>query len=179
MKNHLTCISTLAFLFLLFPLAAYGREPDTRKVKSGLIPAVTEGISRTRGTFGIGFVLGEPSGISWKYWLDGRRAVDGAFGYSFGDDYRISVNYILHEDAFEDPTFPLYYGIGGAVSGNRGYVTRSKEGNFALGARGVIGVSYLFKRAPLDAFLEVAPIVFIAPPLGLSIDFAFGLRVYP
>jgi hypothetical protein len=40
-------------------------------------------------------------------------------------------------------------------------------------------VSYLFKRAPLDAFLEIAPIVFIAPPLGLSMDFCFGIRVYP
>jgi hypothetical protein len=136
-------------------------------------------ISRTRGLFGIGVVLGEPTGISGKYWLSEHTAVDGAFGYSFGDRFRFSMDYLVQTNAFDSPEFPLYYGIGGAMAGDRGYLAKPRRGDFALGARGVIGASYLFKRAPLDAFLEIAPIIFIAPPLGLSMDFCFGIRVYP
>ena len=147
------------------------------------LPLTTVGeakaIRRAHGTFGIGFVLGEPTGISGKYWLSENTAIDGAFGYSFGDRFRVSIDYLIHDNAFETPEFPLYYGIGGALSGSRGYIAKSRTGEFSLGVRGVIGVGYLFKRAPLEAFLEIAPIVFIAPPLGLSMDFCFGLRVYP
>jgi len=143
------------------------------------LSTATEGISRAKGLFGIGVVLGEPTGISGKYWLDEHTAVDGAFGYSFGDRFRLSMDYLVHTNAFESPEFPFYYGIGGAMAGGRGYIAKSRSGDFALGARGVIGVSYLFKRAPLDAFLEIAPIIFIAPPFGLSMDFCFGIRVYP
>lgn len=190
MKKYLH-VAVRGFLVIVFiqllTLLVKAENSATAKERSGSLklgltgisPAAAEAISRTRGTFGIGFVLGEPTGVSWKYWLGPSKAVDGAFGYSFGDNFRVSANYIIHENAFEIPDFPLYYGIGGAISGSRGYIARSQRGDFALGVRGVIGVSYLFKRAPLDAFLEVAPIVFIAPPLGLSIDFCFGMRVYP
>jgi hypothetical protein len=89
------------------------------------------------------------------------------------------MDYLVHTDALLSEDFSFYYGIGGAISGGRGYIAKPRPGDFALGARGVIGVSYLFRRAPLDAFLELAPIVFVAPPLGLSMDFCFGIRVYP
>jgi hypothetical protein len=136
-------------------------------------------LSPAKGLFGIGVVLGEPSGVSGKYWLSKYRAVDGAFGYSFGDRFRFTMDYLVQTDELLSKDFSFYYGIGGSISGGRGYIAKPRPGDFALGARGVIGVSHFFKRAPLDAFLELAPIIFIAPPLGLSIDFCFGVRVYP
>jgi hypothetical protein len=156
-----------------------GTEKSSPGISSSSLTSAAEGISRTRGLFGIGVVLGEPTGISGKYWLDEHTAIDGAFGYSFGDRFRFSMDYLIHTNAFDSPQLPFYYGLGGAMAGDRGYIAKSRSGDFALGARGVIGVSYLFKRAPLDAFLEIAPIIFIAPPLGLSMDFCFGIRVYP
>ncbi len=180
MRNQSAAVAGLLFLIFLFPHETFAYQKTgggTSFVPTASSPA--ERISRTKGVFGIGVVLGEPSGISGKYWLSENTAVDGAFGYSFGDRYRFSMDYLIHVDAFDSPDFLLYYGIGGALSGDRGYITKSRSGDFALGVRGVIGINYLFKRAPLDAFLEVAPIMFIAPPFGLSIDFCFGIRVYP
>lgn len=174
----LFCISFL----LPYPSAAQQSARLEAASQGSLIAPIaseSSGITRARGTFGIGVVLGEPTGVSGKYWLSEQTAIDGAFGYSFGDRFRVSMDYLVHTNAFEAPEFPLYYGVGGAISGDRGYIAKSRTGDFALGARGVVGVSYLFKGAPLDAFLEIAPIVFIAPPLGLSIDFCFGIRVYP
>jgi hypothetical protein len=146
---------------------------------SSSLSAEAAEVSPAKGLFGIGVVLGEPSGVSGKYWLSKYRAVDGAFGYSFGDRFRFSMDYLVHTDALLSEDFSFYYGVGGAISGGRGYIAKPRPGDFALGARGVIGVSHFFKRAPLDAFLELAPIIFIAPPLGLSMDFCFGIRVYP
>jgi hypothetical protein len=176
---------TFSFISLSFLLVIDVSGQDSSAMKKSSLESPSRprmsvgGISLTKGLFGIGVVLGEPSGISGKYWLSEHTAVDGAFGYSFGDRYRFSVDYLVHTNAFDSPEFPLYYGVGGAMAGDRGYLTKSRRGDFALGARGVIGVSYLFKRAPLDAFLEIAPIIFIAPPIGLSMDFCFGVRVYP
>jgi hypothetical protein len=177
---------TFSFICVSFLLVINVSAQDLSAMKKSSLESpsssqtsAAEVISRTRGLFGIGVVLGEPTGISGKYWLSEHAAVDGAFGYSFGDRFRFSMDYLVHTDAFEDHDFPFYYGIGGAMAGSRGYLTRSRTGDFALGVRGVIGVSYLFKRVPLDAFLEIAPIIFVAPPLGISMDFCFGLRVYP
>jgi hypothetical protein len=156
-----------------------GARENSPGISSGALSNAAEGVSRMRGLFGIGIVLGEPTGISGKYWLSNRTAIDGAFGYSFGDRFRISVDYLVHATTADGPDFLFYYGVGGAMAGDRGYIAKSRRSDFALGARGVIGASYLFKRAPLEAFLEIAPIVFIAPPLGLSMDFCFGIRVYP
>lgn len=177
----LVALSCISFL-LAYPSVAqqFVRiEPTSERSLKATTASESSGITRAKGTFGIGVVLGEPTGVSGKYWLSEQTAIDGAFGYSFGDRFRVSLDYLVHTNAFEAPEFPLYYGVGGAISGDRGYIAKSRSGDFALGVRGVVGVSYLFKRAPLDAFLEIAPIVFIAPPLGLSIDFCFGIRVYP
>ena len=184
MKKNVLVVSSLLCFWFVLPLSVSAQQVNVTARTSGReslasTARAAKGISREKGVFGIGVVLGEPSGVTGKYWLSGNTAVDGAFGYSFGDRYRVSADYVVHVDAFESPEFPLYYGVGGAISGDRGYITKSRSGDFALGVRGVIGVSYLFKSAPLDAFLEVAPIIFIAPPLGLSMDFCFGLRVYP
>ena len=179
MRTCSAAVGGFLFFFSIFLFEASAHEMGALGYASAPVSPPAERISRSKGVFGIGVVLGEPSGISGKYWLSENTAVDGAFGYSFGDRYRFSMDYLIHQDAFESPDFLLHYGIGGAVAGDRGYVTKSRAGNFALGVRGVIGIDYLFKRAPLDAFLEVAPIMFIAPPFGLSIDFCFGIRVYP
>jgi hypothetical protein len=173
----LLCIS----LLLVTKISAQGVIGANRDlpINSSSSSAEAAAVSPAKGLFGIGVVLGEPSGVSGKYWLSKYRAVDGAFGYSFGDRFRFSMDYLVHTDALLSEDFSFYYGIGGAISGGRGYIAKPRPGDFALGARGVIGVSHFFKRAPLDAFLELAPIIFIAPPLGLSMDFCFGIRVYP
>ncbi len=138
------------------------------------------GFSPSQGRFGIGVVFGEPTGLTGKYWLTGSTAIDGSLGYSFFDRFRMNIDYLVHDNkAFEAPEFSLYYGIGGSILGGEGYVTRSRVGTFGIGARGVLGGTYLFPRAPLDVFLEIAPVVVLAPPVGLAIDLNLGIRVYP
>jgi hypothetical protein len=37
---------------------------------------------RSDEDFGLGLILGEPTGLSLKYWFDEERAVDGALAWS-------------------------------------------------------------------------------------------------
>ncbi|MCK4431244.1 MAG: hypothetical protein KAW19_08060, partial [Candidatus Aminicenantes bacterium] len=36
--------------------------------------------------FGLGIILGEPTGISFKNWIGSRTAIDGGVAWSFGNN---------------------------------------------------------------------------------------------
>lgn len=138
--------------------------------------------------FGFGFILGEPTGLSWKYRIDHLHALDGAIGFSPFDRFRIHVDYLWLSRPFRDPNFALHYGIGAAVGfGNTteavftrhgdGYVVQSTSLGF--GVRVPFGVDYAIPRSPVELFLEIAPLVIVTPAGGIGIDFGLGVRFYP
>src|ERR1017187_9804926 len=68
--------------------------------------------------YGIGIILGEPSGLSGKYWLNSTNALDFGLGFSFTnfDNGRIQLhcdylwnNYILFQTSEK---LIIYYGPG-------------------------------------------------------------------
>jgi hypothetical protein len=126
--------------------------------------------------FGLGIMAGEPTGFSAKYWTDDSHAIDFGLAYSFvhpNKVFSLHGDYLFH---FPNPLktdfrFPLYYGVGARIHfGN-------KDGN-TLGARGVIGVVWIGKILPLDAFIELAPVFNIFPETSLHLDCALGARYY-
>ncbi|RPI72766.1 MAG: hypothetical protein EHM47_07515, partial [Ignavibacteriales bacterium] len=86
--------------------------------------------------FGIGLILGEPTGLSAKLWTSKENAFDFGLGVSVGGD-RISfkgkynrgsrvhfhMDYLWHSFNAISSTerFPLYYGIGGRFNSGGGY----------------------------------------------------------
>ncbi len=111
-----------------------------------------------KGTFGLGLILGEPTGISAKLYLKDDQAIQGAVGSAFvGGGIQVHADYVFHPWILEDRdsfTLPVYLG-----PGLRGIVYdkgRGGDGYLAVGVRGVVGVLFDFKNAPLDAFVEVA-----------------------
>jgi hypothetical protein len=143
--------------------------------------------ARSQGRFGIGLVVGEPTGIAFKYRLSGGNAVDGALGFSPVDRFRFNVGYLWHSHPFETRDLALHYGAGGAfgfgrtdyvaLRDGRAYLLRSTDLGFA--ARFSLGLTYTIPRSPLDAFFEVAPLVIIVPNAGLGLDLGIGMRIYP
>ena len=126
--------------------------------------------------FGIGVMIGEPTGLSAKYWLNDVNALDFGLAYSFvrkNSAVSLHADYLYH--AFDiiksNYRIPIYYGFGARlrlVSGD----------DNALGARGVIGVAWLSDRAPFDVFLEVVPVFNLFPSTSLNLDAAIGTRFY-
>lgn len=132
-----------------------------------------KGYSQNNG-FGAGIILGEPTGISAKYWTGNTTAFDGAVAWSFVNEgaFHIHLDYILHNfDLITVPEgrLPFYYGIGGRIKASK---------DARIGARVPLGLAYLFNDAPVDIFIEVVPLLDLAPKTAFRINAAIGARYY-
>jgi hypothetical protein len=141
------------------------------------------GIAAAEGSgTGIGFILGEPTGLSVKQWSGPNFAVDGAAASSVLGNHRalhLHADLLWHSYIFPVTVgeLPLYYGIGARVklAGNNNELV---DDDLRLGVRIPVGIEYLFDGAPLGAFLEAVPIVDLMPATGFNYNGAIGLRYY-
>lgn len=116
-----------------------------------------------KGTFGIGLIIGEPTGISAKLYLSDDTAVAAAAGSAVvGGGLHAHADFLWHPwiltGTEEESKFvmPAYIGVGArALSHDRG---RDGDDDFHLGVRGVAGIVFDFKTIPIDVFVEVAGI---------------------
>jgi hypothetical protein len=126
--------------------------------------------------FGLGVILGEPTGFSGKYWVSDEHALDFGLAYSFAHSdnaFSLHGDYLFHlyDKIKSRYRFPVYYGFGARIHfGNKG-------GN-TLGARGVIGILWIPDSLPIDAFIEIAPVFNLFPETSLHLDLAIGGRYY-
>lgn len=138
------------------------------------IALTTVSYSQTRG-FGLGIIVGEPTGISAKYWLSSQNALDFGLGYSFVRKGRLHfhMDYLFHhQNIFQaEENFALYYGPG--------FRLRTVEGDDArLGARFGVGLVWLPRNAPVDVFIEIAPILDIIPATRFQVNAGLGFRFF-
>ena len=125
--------------------------------------------------FGLGMILGEPTGISLKNWLGRSTAVDFAIAWSFDgkDSFTIHGDYLSHNfklTQVESESLPFYYGIGGSI--------KFKDDNIRLGARVPLGLNYHFENLTLDLFLEFVPILLLFPKTDFEINAGIGIRYF-
>lgn len=140
------------------------------------------------GDFGLGLIIGEPTGLSGKLWLDNAHAVDFLLAFSFDDDHDdnlrrlvFGADYLFHFDVFKPRSveLPLYAGIGGKFvffDNDRGRF--DNDDDFGLAVRIPLGISLLLKSAPLEFFLEIVPGLFIIPSTNADLDGGIGARFY-
>lgn len=130
-------------------------------------------------TFGLGAVIGDPTGLSVKMWLDRTHAIDGAFAWSMRSDNAIHIqsDYLVHElSFFHLGRFPinLYYGAGGRLSNYSG----DNKSGLGLGARAPLGVAYQFKNPSVELFGEIAGILELTPSTEFLFNVGIGGRFY-
>jgi len=124
--------------------------------------------------FGLGVIVGEPTGVSFKYWTDSNSAFDGAVAWSFidGGALHLHADYILHSFNLirvASGSLPFYYGIGGRIK---------FLDDAGIGVRVPVGLAYLFGGTPIDIFFEVVPILDLAPKTDFKINAAIGGRYF-
>jgi hypothetical protein len=130
--------------------------------------------------FGIGIIVGEPTGLSMKIKLSENTAVDGALGWSFVDEGSVHIHgdFLLHDYSLlpvDEGRLPVYYGIGGRIK------LKNKEkgsDDDKIGIRVPVGLAYEFSSRKADIFLEVVPILDLAPKSRVTINAALGVRYY-
>jgi hypothetical protein len=129
------------------------------------------------GNFGLGVIIGEPTGPCFKYWTGPKTAIDGAAAWSFAENagLHLHADYLIHKFDLirvEKGSLPLYFGIGGRVRFAEG------SGDDRIGIRIPVGLDYIFATTPLDIFLEIVPILDLAPDTDLDFNGALGVRFF-
>jgi hypothetical protein len=147
--------------------------------------------------FGLGFVLGDPTGLSAKYWVGPTNSLDfglGFFGYGFNDRCWYDAAGQAHCDRFgyHAGTFNMDYlwqsnlvrgqaqldwHIG---AGGRAVWFGGCNGDcFDLAARMPIGLDLMFANpGALEVFFELAPAFYIVPGFWFTIEGGLGVRFY-
>lgn len=124
--------------------------------------------------FGLGIILGEPTGVSFKNWVGRREALDVAVAWSFEGEGAIHIHadYLFHNFRLfhiEKGDLVLYYGIGARVK------TVHKT---QVGVRIPLGLSYLFEKDPIEIFFELGPIMNLTPKTLFRMTTGVGVRYY-
>lgn len=124
--------------------------------------------------FGIGIILGEPTGITSKYWINSNSAFVGGLSWSFKDNDALymHLDYVNHDYTLigvNRGKLAVYYGIGGKI-------LLAKETN--IGVRVPVGLNYIFQGSPIDLFLELVPSLNLIPSTTFDIGGGVGVRYY-
>lgn len=136
-----------------------------------------------KGTFGVGVILGEPTGISAKLYMADDQAIQAAIGFAFlGGGLHAHADYVFHPyilQAREQFVLPVYIGPGVRFIQ---YRSGRDESHFGIGLRAVGGILFDFKTVPLDAFIEVAGVFEYefedGEGFGLALNAGAGARYY-
>jgi hypothetical protein len=136
-------------------------------------------------TFGIGLMLGEPIGLTAKYYLSDSTALDFAFGeydrFREDDDLGVHMDFLWHPLSLasaEPFVVPLYFGLGGRVVGDD---DGPDDDDIDLAVRAPVGVALDFNRVPLDVFFELALLIELVNDDSeddVDLDAAIGVRYY-
>jgi hypothetical protein len=122
--------------------------------------------------FGIGLMIGDPTGISAKLWKNKVNALSGGLG--FGTGLNIHADYIWHDfdiiDDLEEGKLPIYYGLGIKID--------SRKNDIKIGVRGVLGLTYIFGEDPFDIFMELSPVLELNSDTRFYSTAAIGYRYY-
>lgn len=127
------------------------------------------------GDNGLGIVIGDPTGVTFKSWLNSKNAFDvtAAWTVERRDAFHLHASFLHHKDDFFNPNrgrMPIYFGLGGRL--------KIREDRSNVGVRIPLGTEYLFQEIPIGVFLEVAPIVDLVPSTEFDINSGIGIRYY-
>lgn len=140
-----------------------------------ILALMTSTIFAKSNQTGVGVMLGNPTGLNAKQWLDNGHAVDGGLALSLGKNSNLSIHsdYLLQVDsAFyfkDDHALDFYYGLGGRME---------FADDIELGVRAPLGLSHRLKEKDADLFGEIAPILDFIGRTGVEMHFAVGARYY-
>lgn len=139
--------------------------------------------------FGIGGILGQPTGATFKYYphpMHGLTAAVG-FGWLDGANFHTHLDYAFHIMLTKPQHFDLalYFGVGAKFvywwhrdGGTWWYGDRTDRHHAGFGLRLPVGVEFNLNKIPLGVFGELAAGLGLFPDIGFFVDGAVGARYY-
>ncbi len=138
--------------------------------------------SAPRG-FGLGPILGEPTGLGFLWRPSGGTSTfDAAVAWSVPDDrLHIHADWLLTLATYRDPatpsfSIPFYTGVGPRL--RMGWKNERGSDAALLGVRIPFGMVILPNSVPVDGFVEIVPVLTLYPETSLDFDAALGARIF-
>ena len=143
--------------------------------------------------FGLGGVIGQPTGVTMKWNIGSSNGIELAAGFGgfYGNHLHIHAAYMWEFEMvqMDRARMDLYVGIGpkiGYFDRWRGYCGGARRDRWDCGDRGQVwfaarapvGLDFVFKQRPLDVYVELAPGLYFFRHVGFSIDAAAGARYW-
>lgn len=133
--------------------------------------------------FGLGVILGNPTGFSANYLLSKNNSIDAALAYDLGDDedLHIHVDYLWrfpNSLKAENVFFGWYTGVGAQLRTHEKDHGDHDKDDTDLGPRAVIGLNHDFQKVPIEVFGEISMTMYIIEETDLDLDFGIGGRYY-
>jgi hypothetical protein len=150
---------------------------------AGPRPADAQDRTDEKGVVGVGLIVGEPLGLSAKYYLADDRAIDAAVGFAYvGRGWQGPGDYLWHPwliERTESFAMPFYLGVGGRVLAHDG--GSGDDEHTRIGLRVPFGILFDFTRVPLDTFVEIVPVFDYrtrGDAFGFDVNAGAGVRYY-
>jgi len=172
-------ILTTSLLLLL------GSFPSIASAKDAVLPGTGP------RDFGLGIVIGEPTGLSAKLWTAPLNAIDFGLAFSFNDYALLFSDYLFHFPGSLGRSSPFvtqltpYVGIGAVIAfandrdsdKDRKFFGRGRD-TLGLGVRVPLGIEWMPPNPRLGVFIELVPGISLVPSTSGFIEGGIGVRYY-
>ncbi len=133
-------------------------------------------LAAENNNLGLGVILGDPTGITGKYFLSAESAIDAGAGWeTSGDDrFHVYADYLFHiNDLFEvgKGSLPLFFGAG------LRFISLEDDDD-ELGIRLPVGLEYVFPKLSIRIFGELVPVLELTPDTEFDLDAGVGIRYF-
>lgn len=127
------------------------------------------------GPFGLGISVGEPTGVTAKYFFGENVAVDGLVGVAFADEtaLQLQADILWHFDdqpGVNDSPWMAVFGFG--------FRFKFGEEEELAGLRIPLGFTYAIGETSMDAFFEFVPIWNFGTSEDLTMNIAAGVHYF-
>jgi hypothetical protein len=129
-------------------------------------------------SFGLGAVLGDPTGLAFKFNSNADNAIDAALGWTTSR-LHIHANYLWQNDHYINlnrrNNIDVYYGVG-----LRAITTKSdsESNKTSFGPRVPLGLNFKLPRTQVQFFGEVALNLNLTPNSDIDFDAGIGARFH-
>jgi hypothetical protein len=127
---------------------------------------------RTPSEFGLGLIVGEPSGLNAQIFWGPKSAVDITAAWSWNDWFMTMADFQIYDYIGDAPReWRWWYGLGG-------YLALPENQDGTLGIRVPLGIQYHVPHSQIDLWVEAAPALQVVPDTEAEFHAGLGVTVW-